>query len=314
MRIHYNFINKIRILLLVVIAFFAIIPELMAQNVPTLRGRVNDYAGILSDNTRSSIETKLKKLEQDDSTQVAVLTISSLEGGNLEEFSMRVAKVWKIGQAGKDNGVIFTIAKNDRKMRIEVGYGLEGVLTDAIAGRILDNIARPAFKEDDYNGGIEKSIDAIIGIVKGEFVEGTNLMEFNIENLGGWGIAQIVICLLFFILFIRYLVYTCYERKQYITIGILFGSILSGILFAILEEYNISYLYIFLFSFIFGLITALLPSGEKFVPKFLKGAFNTDGYGGDDSYSGSGRSYSSDYDSYSGGGGDYGGGGSSSSW
>ncbi|MDH3828258.1 MAG: TPM domain-containing protein [Desulfobacterales bacterium] len=110
------------------------VPNLWALEVPALRTRVNDHAGMLSAATRQQLEDILSRLEQTDSTQIVVLTIPSLGGEVLEEFSLKVAEKWQIGQKGFDNGAILLIAKNDRKLRIEVGYGLEGSLTDLMAG------------------------------------------------------------------------------------------------------------------------------------------------------------------------------------
>jgi len=111
-------------------------------DVPALKGRVNDYGNILSSSTEGQLEAVLGELERTDSTQIVVLTIPSLEGGSLEDFSIRVADQWKIGQENKDNGAILLISKNERKLRIEVGYGLEGSLTDLISGRIIRDILR----------------------------------------------------------------------------------------------------------------------------------------------------------------------------
>ena len=122
--------------------------------VPILKGRVNDYAGILSSTTENQLETVLNELEQADSTQIVVLTLPSLEGENIEDYSIRVADSWRIGRKGLDNGAILIIFKNDRKLRLEVGYGLEGTLTDLIAGRIIGNIIVPQFKNGNFDQGV----------------------------------------------------------------------------------------------------------------------------------------------------------------
>ncbi|MBT8345978.1 MAG: TPM domain-containing protein, partial [Desulfofustis sp.] len=98
----------------------------LALDVPDLKGRVNDYANLLSPATEASLESVLKSLESSDSTQIVVLTINSLQDDDLEQFSLRVVEDWKIGQQGLDNGVLLLVARDDRKIRIEVGYGLEG--------------------------------------------------------------------------------------------------------------------------------------------------------------------------------------------
>lgn len=141
----------------------------MALNVPGYKGRVNDFTKTLTPNQASTLEKKLEQYEAQTSNQIAVLIINSLEGDNLEDFSIRVAESWKVGQKGKDNGVIILIAKNDRKMRIEVGRGLEGALTDLTAGRIIDTVMKPEFRKENFYNGIDKAVDSIELAVKGEF-------------------------------------------------------------------------------------------------------------------------------------------------
>jgi uncharacterized protein len=118
---------------------------------------------------RATLEVELADLERTDSTQVVVLTVQSLEGDVIEDFSIRVGDAWKIGQKGKDNGVIFIVSKADRKMRIEVGRGLQGVLTDLLAGRIIDTVIKPRFKQDRFDDGFLEGIRAIIAATRGEF-------------------------------------------------------------------------------------------------------------------------------------------------
>ncbi len=137
--------------------------------VPKLEGYVNDYAGIISPSAKSKIEERLKAFEQSDSTQIVILTVPSLEGENLEEFGIKVAEAWKIGQKGKDNGAILIVSKQDRKIRIEVGYGLEGRLTDLTAGRIIDLVIKPRFQQGDFDGGFIAGVSSMIDAARGEF-------------------------------------------------------------------------------------------------------------------------------------------------
>ena len=137
--------------------------------VPELKQRVNDYADMLSPSTENQLETVLSDLERTDSTQIVVLTLPSLEGENIEEYAIRVAESWKIGQKGLDNGAMLIISKNDRKLRIEVGYGLEGSLTDLMAGRIIRNIIAPQFKAGNFDQGVTDGIQGMIQVVRGEF-------------------------------------------------------------------------------------------------------------------------------------------------
>ena len=139
----------------------------LALEVPSLRGRVNDDAGLISEAAEARITAKLEALENDTGAQVAVLTIPSLEGEGLEDYSLRVAETWKLGRADEDDGALLLIAKNDRKMRLEVGYGLEPVLSDVLSRRILDQILRPAFRAGDFDGGVERAVDAIDGLIRG---------------------------------------------------------------------------------------------------------------------------------------------------
>jgi len=141
----------------------------LGTDLPLLRGRVNDYAAILSPQAVQRIEHQLAQLELTDSTQVVVLTVPSLQGQVLEEFSIKVAEAWRIGQKGLDNGAILLVAKAERKIRIEVGRGLEGKLTDLISGRIIRSEIAPRFKNGDFDGGVSAGIIAIHAAVKGEY-------------------------------------------------------------------------------------------------------------------------------------------------
>jgi uncharacterized protein len=145
-----------------------------ALEVPALKGRVNDYAGMLSGGTAQQLEAALAELEHTDSTQIVVLTIPSLEGESLEAFSLRVAEQWQIGQKGKDNGALLLVAKDDRKIRIEAGYGLEGKLTDLVSGRIIRNVMIPEFKMGRFDQGIVDGVAAMAGVVKGEYTAPPN--------------------------------------------------------------------------------------------------------------------------------------------
>ncbi|OGR01694.1 MAG: hypothetical protein A2505_09100 [Deltaproteobacteria bacterium RIFOXYD12_FULL_55_16] len=140
-----------------------------ALEVPQYQGYVTDLAGMISPGERQRLEQLLLAFEQSDSTQIAVLTIPSLEGDTLEDFSIRTVEAWKIGQKGKDNGVLLVVSKAERKARIEVGRGLEGVLTDLLAGRIVDQVITPRFKAEQIDEGFEAGISTIISATRGEF-------------------------------------------------------------------------------------------------------------------------------------------------
>jgi uncharacterized protein len=139
-----------------------------ALEVPPLRGRINDYAGMIRPEKARELDERLANFERETGHQIAVLTIPSLEGDQLEDFSIRVAEAWKIGQKGFDNGVILLVVQKEHRLRIEVGYGLEGVLPDAIANRIINEVIVPRFRNNDYSGGIEAGVNAILQVTKGE--------------------------------------------------------------------------------------------------------------------------------------------------
>jgi uncharacterized protein len=133
---------------------------------PSPTGYVVDDAHILSDATKTQLEAKLAQFEKDSSDEVAVVTVDSLQGVSVEEYSIHLAELWKVGKKTSDNGVIFLIAKTDRKVRIEVGKGLEEKLNDSKVGRILDDAVLPSLHTNDWSGGVTKGVDAIINVIK----------------------------------------------------------------------------------------------------------------------------------------------------
>ncbi len=155
--------------LLVAILLLVPFSTLMAIPVPALTARVNDYANMISPQAKAEIEAKLQQFEVAESTQIVILTVPSLEGDPIEDFSIQVADAWKIGHKGSDNGVLLIVSQADRKVRIEVGYGLEGKLTDLLSGRIIRNELAPAFKAGQVDVGFVRTVDALIAAVRGEY-------------------------------------------------------------------------------------------------------------------------------------------------
>lgn len=149
------------VVVLVLAAFIA-----AASDVPYLTGRVTDNAEILSASVRKSLTDRLKAHEDRTGNQIAVLTVSSLNGESIEEYAEAVFKEWKLGQKGKDNGILVVVAPHDRRMRIEVGYGLEGAIPDSLAGSIIRNAMTPRFKSGDFDGGIDAGISAILMVLE----------------------------------------------------------------------------------------------------------------------------------------------------
>lgn len=129
---------------------------------PTPTGFVNDFANVIKQDARNHLESLLNSFENATGNEIAVVTLPSLEGRTVEDIAVDLYKTWGIGKKGKDNGVLFVVAPNERKMRIEVGYGLEGVINDALAGRILDEAVVPQFKAGNLDAGIAAGTIAIV--------------------------------------------------------------------------------------------------------------------------------------------------------
>lgn len=126
---------------------------------------VVDLAGIIEDETEAQLNSYLKELEQKTTAQVVVLTIQSLEGEDIESFSLRIAERWKLGQKGKDNGLLITVATMDRRYRFEVGYGLEALLPDSLVGSIGRQYLLPHFRKGEYTTGIVKAVEAVVSVI-----------------------------------------------------------------------------------------------------------------------------------------------------
>ncbi len=144
-------------------------PRVQAQvAVPPLTARVTDLTGTLSGEAVTRIESKLANLEARKGSQIAVLIVPTTQPEEIEQFGIRVEDAWKLGRKGVSDGAYLIVAKNDRRVRIEVGYGLEGALPDAIANRIITEAITPRFKAGDYDGGVEAGVDQMIAVVNGE--------------------------------------------------------------------------------------------------------------------------------------------------
>ncbi len=253
--------------------------------IPPLKARVNDYADMLSQPTEDTLEAKLAHLEKEDSTQVVVVTVPSIGNEDIESYSIRLAEQWKIGQKGLDNGVIIVVARDNRKVRIEVGRGLEDTLTDLLAGRIIDYIIIPPFKNGDYDTGILQSVDAIIDIVKGKFDASTLKPQKANPDYATF----------FWIAFIVMMMFSSMRKWLSATMGAVILPIL-GLFFGFGWS---ALLLLAIIGFFAGLLLALLPHGSG--SGYSGGGFSSGGF-------------SSGGGGFSGGGGSFGGGGSSGSW
>jgi uncharacterized protein len=159
--------NAARAILLALLVGW-VFPALAEVAVPPLTGRVVDQTGTLSSGDVASLTQTLKDLEARKGSQVAILIVPTTGEETIEQFSIRVAEAWKIGRKKIDDGALLVIAKNDRHLRIEVGYGLEGALTDATTRRIIDEVITPKFKAGDFAGGVRAGIERMIRVIDGE--------------------------------------------------------------------------------------------------------------------------------------------------
>ena len=288
--------------------------------VPELWGlHVHDEAHVLSTEAIDRLEKQLDVYEDSTSNQLAILIIPSLDGDVLEQYSLRVAEAWRLGQSDKDNGALLLIALNDRKMRIEVGQGLEGVLTDAVSSRIIRNEIAPAFRQASYDAGVSAGVNAMIAAIGGEYTATDADADGNADF--SWKEKLLIGLFLFVVLGI------------FSVIGILSPGCAGWFLYVFLIPFYALFPMMILgtsagigiligYLIIFPLLKFLLPQtawGNR-VTKKLSGSGKSgggrwsggSGWGGWSSGSGGGRS--SGGGGFSGGGGSFGGGGSSGSW
>jgi uncharacterized protein len=164
-RIAISFARKMALALTLIVG--SIIPA-AALDFPALTGRVVDQANILNAQNRQELTDKLAALETKTGSQLVVVTLKSLQGTSIEEFGVQLGRHWKIGQGGKNNGALLIVAPTERKVRVEVGYGLEGTLTDALTKFIIENSILPRFRAADFPGGVKRGVDDLITLVQGE--------------------------------------------------------------------------------------------------------------------------------------------------
>jgi uncharacterized protein len=283
----------------------------LALDVPPLRGRVNDYAGLIPADRALALEQRLARFEHDTGHQIVVLTIPSLKGESLEDFSIRVADAWKIGKKGFDNGAILLIARDDRKLRIEVGYGLEGVMPDAIASRIIREVITPSFRSGDFAGGIEAGVDAILKVTQGEKLPERARPASGPAASRGASIMTILLITAMLALFIGM------TRRR--LLGGALGGAASGLIATLFGSGGFGFVLLLAIAVgaLLGAIGSSMAAGSASTqwtggPRRRRGGWGggvfPGGYGGGGGFGGGGGG------GFSGGGGGFGGGGASGSW
>jgi uncharacterized protein len=268
--------------------------------VPQLTGRVVDQTGTLSSSDIAALSQKLRDFEARKGSQIAVLIVPTTQPETIEQFSIRVAEAWKIGRKKVDDGAILVVAKNDRHLRIEVGYGLEGALTDVTSRRIIDEDVTPKFRSGDFAAGIEAGVDRMIRVIDGEPLPAPS----RSVSFGSWHDIE---PLFYFVLF-GPLVVGGFLRAMF---GRLLGSVVAGAIVGVLAWFVLD-------SAVIGLGVGVLGAILTFIADlFGIGAGTGSSRGGawsGGSSSGGWSSGSSSSGGFSGGGGSFGGGGASGSW
>jgi len=268
-----------------------------ALDVPSLQGYVNDYADMMSASTKAKIESELTAFEKSDSTQIVILTIPSLQGESLEDYSIKVVESWKIGRKGKDNGVLLLVASRERKIRVEVGRGLEGKLTDLTAGRIVDLVIKPKFKRGEFDAGFAAGIHSLIDAARGEFKaepkrssqrRGSFFPVITLLIFGGIALLSI--------------------GKASRVLGGAAGALgLPAVAYFVIGPSIVTIILVGIVGLLMGIFLPMLLSGL--------GSGGGGGYWFGGGGWGTGSGGGSDFgDGFSGGGGDFGGGGSSGDW
>jgi len=266
----------------------------LAVQFPSLSGRVVDAAGLLSPDERQALSDKLAALEQETGAQLVVATLPSLQGQTIEQYGVALGRHWGIGQKGKDNGVLLLVAPNERKVRLEVGYGLEGTLTDATSGLIINRGILPRFKQGDYPGGIREGVDAVIHTIR----QGEPPVSLKTVDTPTQDSRELFPPVLFMSLILPLILRDKLGNKLAALVA---GPVVGGLGYLLLNSLPIA----------LGL--GLLASLFAFLFRGGGGGTGTGGgYYGDGGYSG-GSSYSGG-GGFSGGGGGFGGGGASGSW
>jgi uncharacterized protein len=173
-----------------------------AFDFPALTGRVVDQAGVMSAESRSDIEAKSKQLEDKSGIQLVVATVKSLQGNDIETYANQLFRFWKLGEAKKNNGVLLLVAPAEHKVRIEVGYGLEGTLTDALSSVIISSAIVPRFKTGDFSGGIERGVDGVISVLTTDAAEWHQKVNVRSDNTSdNWLPIILFVCVLIVVIY-----------------------------------------------------------------------------------------------------------------
>ncbi|WP_314300532.1 TPM domain-containing protein [Campylobacter showae] len=271
-----------------------------APAFPALTGRVVDQAGVLSQGVKEELEIALATHKNNTTNQVVVATIKSLGNSQIEEYSLELARHWGIGQKGKDNGVVLVVAPNDKQVRIEVGYGLEGTLTDALSSNIINYYIIPEFKKGDIQNGIKIGTQKIIALLDGDEGVREEIQKQDETPVEAYGIVVGMVMVFASAIFGA----AALRIGASATLSGFISGVVAGT-FGIEDLLVRGAIVLVLFVLLFYLMRNMKTGGRG-----LYGGGGSGGYGG--GFSGGGRS--SGGGGFSGGGGSFGGGGASGRW
>ena len=296
--------NAARASLLALLLCWAVV-ALADVAVPPLVGRVVDQTGTLSSGEIDSLQQTLRNFETRKGSQVAVLIVPTTAPETIEQYSIRVAEAWKIGRKRIDDGAILVVAKNDRRLRIEVGYGLEGALTDATSKRIIDEIITPRFRSGDFAGGISAGVYRILGVIDGEKLPAPPERSQQQGSSGGFsdinpGLAG------FGLIFVGAILRGL--------LGRLVGALLTGSIAGLLAWLVVGSVLASMIAASVVFIIALVVDASTPQGRSRGGSWSGGSYSGGSWSGSSGSSDSSSSSDSGGGGGSFGGGGASGSW
>lgn len=267
------------------------------QPVPALSAHVTDTVGLLPEDRRQALESQLVQLEKDKGAQLAVLIVSTTRPEPIESYSLRVAEAWRLGRKGVDDGVLFIVARDDRRMRVEVGYGLEGAVPDAIAKRIVAEVVAPRFKAGDFPGGIEAGVAALVAQINGEALPAPAPSAAGADDQQ-MGLEEALVLGIIFTLVVGSVLKAIFGRLLGSTIAAGIVGVGAWTLTSVLLVGAVGAVLAFIFSLVAGSGGAGRIGGGPTIGGGFGGGFGGRGGGG----------------GWSGGGGGFGGGGASGGW
>lgn len=294
-------------IILILIFIFSFLNADITQYFPKLDGRVIDQVNLLSIPVKKDINKIIENHEKETSNQIVVVILDTLNGYAIEDYSYQLGRYWGIGQKDKNNGILLLIAMQEKKIRIEVGYGLEGALTDKISSEIIEYSIKPNFKANQYELGILKAINEIMQVIKGEYTPKNKLSDFDLKN------QEFFALLFFWIIFSSIFVNSISKRlkSQFFyksSKSALLASVFSFFSFfmaqAITAQYILIAVIIFIVVFLFNFLSSKNVDFDKLVKNNDFNSSNSTRFGGFGNSSGG----------FSGGGGSFGGGGASGGW